>query len=64
MAFSWQVTGGFIPLSLSLTSQASNVLPRSMLYLPELQHLAVVDSATLGLALFSMDSLRVEATFF
>jgi hypothetical protein len=64
MVFSWQVTGGFTPLAMTLTSEASNVSPQSMLYLPELQHLAVVDASTLGLALFSLDSLRVEAAFF
>ncbi len=64
MVFSWQVTGGFAPLAMSLTSEASNVLQQSMLYLPEIQHLAVVDAATLGLALFSLDSLRIEAAFF
>jgi hypothetical protein len=64
MVFAWQVTGGFTPLAMTLTSEASSVLPQSMLYLPEIQHLAVVDASTLGLALFSLDSLRVEAAFF
>jgi hypothetical protein len=64
MVFSWQVTGGFTPLAMSLTTEASSVVPQSMLYLPELQHLAVVDASTLGLALFSLDSLRLERPFY
>lgn len=64
MVFSWQVTGGFTPLAMTLMSDASSVLPQSMLYLPELQRLAVVDASTLGLVLFSLDSLRTEAAFY
>ncbi|HEV8246267.1 MAG TPA: hypothetical protein VGP93_10890, partial [Polyangiaceae bacterium] len=64
MTFNWQTAGGFFPLVLSLTSQAQSVLPQSMLYLPELQDLAVVDASTLGLTIISLDSLRVEAAFY
>jgi hypothetical protein len=64
MAFTWTTAGGFIPLVMSLTSQSASVLPQSMLYLPELQHLAVVDASTLGLTLFSIDSLLMEAAYY
>ena len=61
MAFSWQTTGGFVPLSMSLATQSSAVNPQSMSYLPELGYLAVVDGSTLGLSLFDLNSLGVVA---
>ncbi|HVJ17677.1 MAG TPA: hypothetical protein VM686_19785 [Polyangiaceae bacterium] len=64
MTFSWTTAGGFIPLAMTLTSQSASVMPQSMFYLPELQHLAVVDASALGLTLFSLDSLLMEAAFF
>jgi hypothetical protein len=64
MTFTWTTAGGFIPLAMSLTPQSPSVLPQSMLYLPELQHLAVVDASSLGLTLFSLDSLLMEAAFY
>jgi hypothetical protein len=59
MTFSWQTTGGFVPLSMSLATQSSAVNPQSMAYLPELGYLAVIDGSTLGLSLFDLDSLGV-----
>jgi hypothetical protein len=50
MSFSWQTTGGFTPLTMTLGTQAP--LPTSLSYLPELGYLAVIDSATVGLSLF------------
>jgi hypothetical protein len=61
MAFSWQTTGGFTPLSLVLATQSSAVNPQSMSYLPELGFLGVVDGSTLGLSLFDLNSLGVVA---
>ena len=57
MSFSWQTTGGFVPLSMSLASQSFSVNPQSMAYLAEPGFLAVVDGATLGLSLFNLNSL-------
>ena len=59
MSFSWQTTGGFTPLTMSLATQSSSVLPTSMTYLPEVGYLAVIDSSTLGLSLFDLNSLGV-----
>ncbi len=59
MSFSWQTTGGFVPLTLSLATQSSQVNPQSMAYLPELGYLAVIDGSTLGLSLFDLNSLGV-----
>jgi len=59
MSFSWQTTGGFVPLSMSLSTQSNQVSPQSMSYLPGYGYLAVVDSSTLGLSLFDLNSLGV-----
>ena len=59
MTFSWQTTGGFVPLTMSLATQSRDVNPQSMAYLPELGYLAVIDGSTLGLSLFDLDSLGV-----
>jgi hypothetical protein len=58
MSFQWQTIGAFRPLSMTL-GQGASVLPRSMSYLSELGMLAVVDGASLGLSLLSLDSLGV-----
>jgi hypothetical protein len=60
MAFVWQTTGGFRSLSTSLASVSILVSPQQVDYLPELQRIAIVDGAQLGLSLVSLDSLRVE----
>ncbi|MEP7050727.1 MAG: hypothetical protein ABJB12_10255 [Pseudomonadota bacterium] len=57
MSFSWQTTGGFTPLTMSLSTQSP--LPTSLSYLPEVGYLAVIDSASVGLSLFDLNSLGV-----
>jgi hypothetical protein len=57
MVFSWQTTGGFTPMTMALVSQTNAVNPQRMSYLPELGFIAVVDSASLGLVLFNLNSL-------
>jgi hypothetical protein len=59
MSFTWSTTGGFSPLAMSLATQSSSVNPQSMVYIPELGFLAVVDGSTLGLSLFDLNSLGV-----
>jgi hypothetical protein len=59
MSFSWQTTGGFSPLAMSLSTQSTQVSPQSMSYLPGYGYLAVVDASTLGLSLFDLNSLGV-----
>ncbi|MEO7037538.1 MAG: hypothetical protein ABI548_26510 [Polyangiaceae bacterium] len=61
MSFSWQTTGGFTPLTMSLATQSSNIDPTSMSYLPEVGYLGVIDASTLGLSLFDLNSLGVVA---
>jgi hypothetical protein len=61
MSFSWQTTGGFVPLFMSLSTQSTQVSPQSMSFLPGYGYLAVVDASTLGLSLFDLNSLAVVA---
>lgn len=57
--FTWQVTGGFTPEVMSLTSLSSVVSPQSLLYLPDPEELAIVDGSSQGLSLFSLDTFGV-----
>jgi hypothetical protein len=59
MRFAWDTTGGFYPLAASLSSVSSSVLPQRVRYVPEYQSLAVVDGASLGFSLLSLDTLRI-----
>jgi hypothetical protein len=58
-AFRWQTTGGFAALEMSLTSLSTVVAPQSIQYLPQSEQLAVVDGASQGLSLFSLDTFGV-----
>jgi hypothetical protein len=60
MRFSWETTGGFRALVSSIASLSPAVMPQHVQYVPELQRIAIVDGAALGLSLVSLDSLRVE----
>lgn len=60
MAFIWDQTGGFYPLVSSLTSQSSIVLPQTVTYVPEFQSIAVVDGASLGVSMMTLDSLLIQ----
>jgi hypothetical protein len=61
MTFSWQTAGGFLPLVGTLTTASAAVMPQHITYLPQYQSFAVVDAATLGLSLLSLDTLRINA---
>jgi hypothetical protein len=61
MTFSWDTTGGFEPLTATLTTVASAVLPQVVRFVPEYQAIAVVDAASLGVSLMSLDTLQVIA---
>ena len=60
MTFSWDQTGGFYPLFGSLAVQSSVVLPQSVAYVSEFEAIAVVDAASLGLSLMTLDSLTIQ----
>ncbi|HVY27777.1 MAG TPA: hypothetical protein VHB79_14580 [Polyangiaceae bacterium] len=57
--FTWQTTGGFTPLIMSMGQLSSSVSPQSIQYLGPLEDLAVVDGTNLGLTLFSLDTFSV-----
>lgn len=58
-AFVWQTSGGFAPLVMSLASISTAVSPQSIQYLPQAERIAVVDGASQGLSLFSLDTFAV-----
>jgi hypothetical protein len=60
MSFTWNTTGGFATLAASLTALSSAVSPQRINYLPEYQSFAVLDAASLGLSLISLDALRID----
>ncbi len=58
-AFTWQTTGGFTPLVMSLLNVSSSVSPQSIQFLPQPELMAVVDGSSLGLSLLSLDVFSV-----
>ncbi len=60
MSFTWDQTGGFYPLTASLTLVSRMVMPQNLEYVPELEAIAVVDAASLGLSLMTLDSLVIQ----
>jgi hypothetical protein len=59
MVFNWRVTGGFSSLVMSLAGLSSTVSPQSIQFLPQPEQLAVVDGASQGLSLWSLDTFGV-----
>lgn len=57
--FSWQTTGGFSPLFMSLANVSTTVAPQTIQFLEQPELMAVVDGASLGLSLLSLDTLVV-----
>jgi len=53
-AFAWQTTGGFAPQVMSLSGTI--VAPQSIQFLQQPEQMAVVDGASQGLSLFSLDT--------
>jgi hypothetical protein len=56
MQFTWQLRGGFSPLSISV-SRANNSVPEKLQFVPGLQSVLVVDGGTAGLGVVRLDSL-------
>jgi hypothetical protein len=59
--FTWHTTGGFSPLLMSVASLSSAgvVAPQSIQFLQQPEQMAVVDGASQGLSLFSLDTFSV-----
>jgi hypothetical protein len=64
MAFVWQTAGGFITLSANLAAQTAAVSPQSLVFVPQIGQLAVVDGAAEGLVLVSLDAIAISRLFF
>jgi hypothetical protein len=59
--FAFQETGGFVPMSFTLGSQAQPlVLPQSVRYVRGLQKLAIPEPVGRGLLLFDLNRLSVD----
>jgi hypothetical protein len=64
-SFIWQTTGGFAPLFADLsTAQSSSVLPQSLVFVPQLNQVAVADGATQGLVMIDLGTVAVDALYF
>jgi hypothetical protein len=63
-SFVWQIAGGFFPLTANLAAQTAAVSPQSLMFVPQIGQLAVVDGAAEGLVLVSLDSVAVSRLFF
>jgi hypothetical protein len=61
MQFNWDVSGGFVPLSMNVatTSTGSSVLPQSIRYLSSSDRLVIVDGVSAGVTLFDLDQLQI-----
>ena len=60
MAFVYEVSGGFAPLTISLTrNDTSIILPQSLDLVPGYRMLSAVDAQDRGLMLLSLDTLAV-----
>lgn len=56
MRFTWQLRGGFVPLTVAL-SRGSNSLPEKLSFVPQLGSLLVVDGGTAGLGYINLTTL-------
>jgi hypothetical protein len=59
MVFTWQTIGGFSTLRFELGGLSSTVSPQTIVALPDIDWLSVVDASSLGLAFMSLNSLTV-----
>lgn len=57
--FTWQTTGGFSPLHVNLGNVSAAVSPQTIQYVPQIERMAVVDGASLGLSLIDIDTFSV-----
>jgi hypothetical protein len=57
--FTWQTSGGFSPLHINLANVSAAVSPQTIQYVPQIERMAVVDGASLGLSLIDIDTFSV-----
>jgi hypothetical protein len=58
-AFTWQTSGGFAPLIVNMANVSIVVSPQTMQYVSQLERIAVVDGASMGLSLIDFDAFVV-----
>ncbi len=63
-SFRFTTRGQFVPIVVSLVTDATSVSPQSMRFIPSLGQLAIVDGASQGLVLVDLDGVRVSRSFF
>jgi hypothetical protein len=64
MTFNWQTVGGFSPLAANIAEETTSVSPRSMVFVPQIGQLAVVDGRLAGLTFISLSSMTVSRVLF
>jgi hypothetical protein len=65
MTFTWRMSGGFVPLAISVARGTVQVAPEAMLSHPVLgSQLLVTDAAQQGVVMIDLDQLAVSKTFF
>lgn len=57
--FSWQTSGGFTPLVVNMANVSVVVSPQTLQFVSQLERMAVVDGASLGLSLIDFDAFVV-----
>jgi hypothetical protein len=65
MRFSWDVVGGFNPLTVDLTLRVGSpfLVPQAIVYSPQADQIAVTDGASQGLLIISPSTLRADQYF-
>lgn len=63
-SFTWSTVGGFSTLAASIVDQTTSVSPRSMVFVPELGELAIVDGRLAGLTFVKLKTIGVSRLFY
>jgi hypothetical protein len=64
MYFSFNETGGFIPLLVNLAASTSYVQPQAMQFFPQLGQLVIIDGSVQGLMLVNLSQLTLSASYY
>ena len=64
MAFTWEYSGGFEPLTASISASTTSVSPQRMQWFPQSQDLVITDGASQGLVFVELDTIGIRRYFF
>ena len=64
MAFTWEYSGGFEPLTASISASTTSVSPQRMQWFPQSQDLVITDGASQGLVFVELDTVGIRRYFF